>query len=58
MYTCMCVCVALTYIILTCVVLVRGRGGDRKVKDRADGEDMVMEMDIDPSTGTVKNVIK
>ena len=34
------------------VAPIRGRGGDRKDRDRADDEDTVMEMDIDPSTGT------
>ena len=33
------------------VLPVRGRGGDRKERGKADAEDMVMEMDIDPSTG-------
>ena len=31
---------------------VRGRGGDRKERGKADDEDAVMEMDIDPGTGT------
>ena len=34
------------------VTPIRGRGGDRKDRGRADDEDTVMEMDIDPSTGT------
>ena len=34
------------------VTPIRGRGGDRKDRGRADDEDTVMEIDIDPSTGT------
>jgi hypothetical protein len=33
------------------IIAIRGRGGDRKDRGRADDEDAVMEMDIDPSTG-------
>ena len=42
-----CVCI-ITYMDVT---PIRGRGGDRKDRGRADDEDAVMEMDIDPSTG-------
>ncbi len=33
------------------IIAIRGRGGDRKDRGRADDEDAAMEMDIDPGTG-------